>query len=74
MGIAINKGRLGLNVAERRCREGLTQSDLAADAGLSVRTVVNVERGHRMPDLPTMLSLARALSSTIDALLLGATE
>ena len=57
------------NVFARDCRErGLTQQELADRIGVSNKSVSRWESGS-YPDVPTLLSLARALDVTVDALL-----
>lgn len=54
----------GARLAELRGRKGLTQSQLAALAGLHTYAVVKIERGQRAwPRLDTVLALARALGT-----------
>lgn len=52
-----------------RERQGLKQSDLAARSGLSPAAVSQLETGERRPNFATLVSLAKALGSTPDALL-----
>ena len=52
-----------------RERQGLKQSDLAARSGLSPAAISQLETGERRPNFATLVRLARALSTTPDALL-----
>jgi transcriptional regulator with XRE-family HTH domain/tetratricopeptide (TPR) repeat protein len=52
---------LAAELRRLRLAQGLTQEELAARAGLSDRTVRNIERGHRRPRLPTLRLLGTAL-------------
>ena len=51
-----------------RRERGLTQQELADRIGVSNKSVSRWESGS-YPDVPTLLSLARALDVTVDALL-----
>jgi transcriptional regulator with XRE-family HTH domain len=51
-------------IRSARLRLGLTQAELAAKAGVDVRTIRNAERGIRVPN--------RATSAKLRAVLLGA--
>lgn len=53
--------RLGRRVRDRREAANLTQASLAERAGLSVNYVSAVERGAKVPSLPALEDLARAL-------------
>ena len=61
-----------LGIAQRlkryRRERGLTQQELADRIGVSNKSVSRWESGS-YPDVPTLLSLARALDVTVDALL-----
>ncbi|MCW2987691.1 MAG: putative transcriptional regulator [Solirubrobacterales bacterium] len=52
----------GARVRELRMEAGLTQERLAEAAGLHPTFISNVERGYRVPSVPTMLRLAVALA------------
>jgi transcriptional regulator with XRE-family HTH domain len=65
-----------LLLRETRWRTGLTQQELAALSGLSIRTISDIERGHVLyPRSATLRMLARALgmseAQTADFLLLA---
>ena len=51
----------GRRVREVRLEAGLTQEGLAEAAELHPTFISNVERGYRVPSVPTMLRLARGL-------------
>lgn len=51
----------GRRVKEVRTSKHLTQEQLAEAAGLHPTFVSNVERGYRVPTLPTLLRIARGL-------------
>lgn len=51
----------GRRVREVRLEQELTQEVLAERAGLHATFISNVERGYRVPSLPTVLRLADGL-------------
>ena len=51
----------GRRVREIRVEQGLTQEALAEAAGLHATFISNVERGYRVPSVPTLLRLAGGL-------------
>jgi transcriptional regulator with XRE-family HTH domain len=53
---------------ERRLECGLTQSELAARAGVSRQLVAAVETGHNTPGVDAALGLARALGTSVEEL------
>jgi transcriptional regulator with XRE-family HTH domain len=69
------KGRtttMGARLRELRHAAGLTQMQLAVDAGLSMSLVTALEYGLRHdPKLSTLLALTRALGCTLDDLVGG---
>lgn len=62
----------GARVREVRKEKGMTQEQLAEAAGLHPTFISNVERGYRVPSLPTVLRLATGLrvnpSQLVDSL------
>ena len=64
----------GAKVKNIRTRQGMTQEALAEASGLHPTFISNVERGYRVPTLPTVLRLANGLgiapSTLIDGLVL----
>jgi DNA-binding XRE family transcriptional regulator len=56
------------HLRERRLECGLTQSELAARAGVSRQLVAAVEAGHNTPAVDAALGLARALGTTVEEL------
>ena len=59
----------GLRVRQRRLDSDLTQERLAELADLHPTYISNVERGYRVPTLPTVIRLARALDVRPGALI-----
>ena len=51
----------GARVREVRHDRGLTQEQLAEAADLHPTFISNVERGYRVPSVPTLFKLARGL-------------
>lgn len=60
--------RLGSRLKEARTTAGLTQAELAERAKVSRKTVNTVENGVFVPSTILALSLARALSTTVEDL------
>jgi len=60
---------LGQQMREHRKRLRHTQADVAFMAGLSVSFYGHLERGTRKASIETLLSIARVLKTTPDALL-----
>ncbi len=52
------KRRIGLRVKTARTQCGLTQEQLAELIGKTTETVSNIERGHTLPPLDTLESIA----------------
>lgn len=60
--------RLASRLKEYRTAAGLTQAELAEQAGVSRKTVNTVENGVFVPSTVLALSLARALGVTVETL------
>lgn len=60
---------LGRNLAKWRMYNGLTQDQLGRRLGLAQSTISNYERGEKIPNIHTLVKLARELHTTTDALL-----
>lgn len=60
---------LGKNVRRIRLANGLTQEQLAVDAGIDLTYLGGIERGKRNPSLLVMARIARALSVRLPELL-----
>ncbi len=56
---------VGRNVRQLRQDKGLTQEQLAFEAGLDLTYVGGIERGRRNPSLLVMVRLAAALDAEI---------
>ena len=60
---------LGARLRTRRTRAGLLLAELADRAGVSQTYLSEVERGHKLPNLPFLDAVATALGTTAAALL-----
>jgi len=61
----------GQRVREARLAAGMTQEALAEASGLHVTFVGNVERGYRVPTVPTLIKLAEGLGVPTGTLVEG---
>lgn len=64
----------GLRVKQLREDRGFTQKDAALKAKMSQPQWANLEASKRLPEGPTLIRIAKAISSTVDELLVGADE
>jgi len=55
-------------VKEYRVARGLTQEELAAEAGVSRQSVISIERGRYVPSLSLALHLARIFGCPVEEL------
>jgi DNA-binding XRE family transcriptional regulator len=58
----------GKNVRSIREKKGMTQEDLAHNAGISFTTVNNLENGHLNPTLATIYAIAESLKVQVEQL------
>ena len=63
------KHQLGSNIATFRKRSGMTQAALAEKVNFSDKAVSKWERGESVPDILTIMELARLFDITVDELL-----
>ncbi len=49
----------------------MTQEQLAAEVGMDITSVNEIENGHRNPTLSTIVKIAKALKTKPSALLVG---
>lgn len=61
---------VGANVRRLRKAKGLTQEQLAHEAGMAMRYVAGVERGEENPSLRFLVKLAEALGTEPATLLM----
>jgi transcriptional regulator with XRE-family HTH domain len=62
---------IGPRVVECRKENGMTQVELVRQTGLAKQTVLNLEKGHRPPDLGTVLRVVKVFGVTLDWLVFG---
>ncbi|WP_020469430.1 helix-turn-helix transcriptional regulator [Zavarzinella formosa] len=55
----------GQKLREMRIKAGLSQAKLSLKAGLTPNTIQSLERGKRIPTLPVMQLLSRALECSM---------
>lgn len=60
--------QMGMNIKAERVRRGWTQGELAKNAGTSVNTIANWERGAVKLPITGAVKLADCLDVTLDAL------
>jgi transcriptional regulator with XRE-family HTH domain len=60
---------IGLRIKEYRIIRRLSQNDLGQLIGVSKQAVSMYERGERLPDASTLVSLSKALNVDVDTLL-----
>lgn len=65
----IDYDAIGFRIKIARMKAKLTQEALAAKADLSPTHLSNIETGNTKLSLPTLISIANALSVSVDALL-----
>ena len=65
---------LGSRIKEVRKNQDLTQEQLAEFADLSTTHISNIENAKKIPSLKSIVSIANALSMTVDALLCDSIE
>jgi len=63
--------KLGENIREYREAKGISQEDLALEAGLDRTYVGGVERGERNPTVLSLLKLARPLGVDLRSFVSG---
>ena len=60
---------IGLRCLAGRRRLQITQADLAQRAGVSISTIVRLERGHSLPPLPMLQRVVGALDLSLSEVL-----
>jgi transcriptional regulator with XRE-family HTH domain len=63
--------KVGANIQDRRLKAGLTQRDLAEQAGVDRAFLNRVEQGMRNPTIVLLAKLARAMDTTVSTLARG---
>ena len=69
-----NNLSLGLKVQALRKTQNMTQEQLADRAGVSWRTISNLETGRTVPKLELIYNIAQIFQISIDELLTGKTQ
>ena len=59
---------LTCKVCESRADYGITQQQLADATGISVRTIISIEKGHQLPSLLSAMRIANYFSLSVDQL------
>ena len=59
---------LTCKVCEARADYGITQQQLADATGISVRTIISIEKGHQLPSLLAAMRIANYFSLSVDQL------
>lgn len=60
--------KLGQRVNQLRLKKGMTQEDLALEAGLNRAYIGYIERGERNPSTDTVAKIAKVLKVSLDEL------
>ena len=58
--------KIGTSIRERRSQLGITQQNLADYAGISLRTVIDLESGKGNPSIRTVERVADVIGMTLD--------
>ena len=59
---------LTCKVCEARADYGITQQQLADATGISVRTIISIEKGHQLPSLLSAMRIAKQCTRSEDQL------
>ena len=59
---------LTCKVCEARADYGITQQQLADATGISVRTIISIEKGHQLPSLLSAMRIANYFSLSVEQL------
>ena len=59
---------LTCKISEARADYGITQQQLADATGISVRTIISIEKGQRLPTLLSAMRIAHYFSRSVDQL------
>lgn len=63
--IEMNTKSIGKAIQQRRKSRNIIQNDLADIAGISLRTLREIEKGNANPELTTLMKLCEALGMEI---------
>lgn len=64
----INKISLGRKIRNARTKEKMTQSELAEKIDVSTNFLGDIERGIKLPSIPTLIALCNTLKLSLDYL------
>lgn len=67
----VNYTVIGSHIKEIRSARGIIQAELAERVERSTTFIAHIENGTKRPGLETLISIASALNSTVDEILLG---
>lgn len=70
MAADIELQKIGLRIQDARLRKKMTQEELAEACSRSAIYISFIERGTKVPSLQTIISIANALETTCDNLLM----
>jgi transcriptional regulator with XRE-family HTH domain len=62
----MDKNEFGIIIKQRRSILNITQKDLSAISGVTLRKLIDIENGSANPTLNTLMKLTEALGLTID--------
>ncbi len=62
----MDKNEFGKIIKQRRSILNITQKDLSAISGVTLRKLIDIENGSANPTLNTLMKLTEALGLTID--------
>lgn len=65
----LNYAAIGVRIRAARKKKGMTQEELATQTDLTVPYISNIENNHTKLSLVTIVSIANALDTTVDALM-----
>jgi len=70
----INRKRFGETIRELRTKKNLSQKKLAEFVGIDHTFISKLEQGQRLPSLPVLVSLSKALNVSVENLLKNAID
>lgn len=62
---------LSKQITDLRKKQGMSQSQLAKELNVSPSTIGMYEQGRRVPDLDTLIAMARLFNVSLDYLVIG---
>ena len=62
---------LSKQITDLRKKQGMSQSQLAKELSVSPSTIGMYEQGRRVPDLDTLIAMARLFNVSLDYLVIG---